>query len=79
MILYFGHTFCFLIIVFLNTAFVKTKWTKIPVIQMVMAYLSGKPSMSKSVFLSFFSSTTLVTLAHGGAQYVFIELNWKER
>lgn len=48
-----------------------------PVIQIIMA-ISGKLLRAKNMSLLFFSSTAVVSLAHRGAQYVFIELNWKE-
>lgn len=49
-----------------------------PMIHIIMALLRESLEGRKSVFI-FFLSHTLGSLAHGGAQYVFIELNWKER
>lgn len=42
-----------------------------------MAHLWEPLEGKKSVFIFF--SSTLGSLAHGGAQSVFIELNWEER
>lgn len=42
-----------------------------------MAYL-WEALEAKSISLLFFSSTAVVSLAHEGVQYTFIELNWKE-
>lgn len=48
-----------------------------PVIQFIMTYL-WEALEAKSMSLLFFSSTAVVSLAREGAQYAFIELNWKE-
>ena len=49
---------------------------EMPVLLIMMAYLWE--ALEGRECVSFFSSTTLVSLAHGGAQYVFIELKWKK-